>query len=452
MNSRGKIMFDMRFILIISLVGLSLPSLISVSEKENQRGPKNYVPALVPSHNFPEGLQMLLDDTAVLETGSNHLRAGISYMFADFKYRDGSIKICEFGGCNHVSRGDKYISVDAYGERYNCITPCWNMFWQYVSQLNLPVWDIRKNPNTNKKGKKFSQTEHIAWRQFKAMGGLHATSLKKLEEDPAFIAQARSARFFDPADMSTYRGVIMIRWFGYSRKKLRVLKEFRDKYPEFLIVDEISKSYSARKSSGVQLFNNPELSQYKPRWALYPRQYTPDLAQRIIEDIKSDTVVIKPTNSSQSKGVLVVKKEKLDEVLKKILPPPLRTVGDNHWSKTKNKLFLVEEFCQSKNVTFYGKQYDPTMRMFFILRSDKGRIYATVLGGYWKIPPKSLSEKGTMTQKHKTYAYMGSAYTALPISTSDTHNARALLKKMLPHVYLKMLEDAQHHDPLLFAR
>lgn len=405
---------------------------------------------LRPFAMFPPGLQALLDDTAVLETGSSQLRAGISYMFVDFKYRDDSIKICEFGGCNNVCSGDKHIWVDAYGQRFNCITPCWDMFWQCLSQYNLPVWYVGKSPSTEHKGQKFSPAEHLAWNQFRIMGGHHAVSLAKLEHDPVFIAAEAKNKAFNVADMSTYSGIVMVRWFGYSKKKLEKMNRFKQKYPHFLVVDECTKQFSARKSSGVSLFADDTLREYKPRWGLYPRVYDPELSQKIIEDIKSDRVVIKPTKSSQSKGVIIVEKELLNDLLKIILPSEKKRIKKTFWSTIKDESFLVEEFCESKTITVRGRMYDATMRMFFIVRSDQGKIYATVLGGYWKIPPKALSEVGTITEKHKTYAFMSKDFTALPISTEDTQNARALLKNILPHIYLKMVERTNTYDPLVF--
>src|SRR5438105_280604 len=81
--------------------------------------------------------------------------------------------------------------------------------------------------------------------------------------------------------------------------------------------DAASRPYWIDKYKMTSLFNNhPLLATIKPEWGLYPKTYTPTLADQIIQDIPSDFFVIKPRGSFVGRGVIIVAKKNLDSTLK----------------------------------------------------------------------------------------------------------------------------------------
>ena len=212
---------------------------------------------------------------------------------------------------------------------------------------------------------------------------------------------------------------------------------------------EVLTPYSANKLRGNKIFACDDLWHFKPRWKSYPKQYTPYLADQIIRDIKSDLLVIKPLNSTRSNGVLLVHKNNLDLVLSHILKrkvrySPMQTETYSYWKHDENKLFIVEEFCKSKPIMFKEKSYDPTMRVFCILRHDTEKIYVNILSGFWKIPPKDLSdEKASLIEKHITFPYLYPDHAGIAIDRSDFLKVQKILNKMLPKLYIKILEQCK---------
>ena len=49
--------------------------------------------------------------------------------------------------------------------------------------------------------------------------------------------------------------------------------------------------------------------------------------------------------------------------------------------------------------------YDPTMRVVFALVYNQKNMDVVFFEGNWKLPQKSLSETGTLTEKHRSYGH-----------------------------------------------
>ncbi len=154
------------------------------------------------------------------------------------------------------------------------------------------------------------------------------------------------------------------------------------------------------------------------------------------------------------RGIIIVNKDDLDETLKFICneKSSIKIVSSDayetqshtysHWKQDRNQQFLVEEYCPSQPMFIHNKFYDPTFRMYFVMRHDHGKIYVNILGGYAKIPVKALSDEGSLTEKHKTVPYYKSevALSALTLPEDLLMKIKNELKIMLPKIYLKMLE------------
>lgn len=96
--------------------------------------------------------------------------------------------------------------------------------------------------------------------------------------------------------------------------------------------------------------------------------------------------------------------------------------------------------------------------MVFCLHYDEGKIFLTFLDGYWKLPSCALEERGTLIEKTKSkiVPYKPSS---TRISQEDMKNSQELFQKVLPLVYLKMLQtpnirDVRHlpNEPVPYLR
>mmetsp|Transcript_84625 Transcript_84625/g.149866 ORF Transcript_84625/g.149866 Transcript_84625/m.149866 type:complete len:624 (+) Transcript_84625:119-1990(+) len=185
------------------------------------------------------------------------------------------------------------------------------------------------------------------------------------------------------------------------------------------------------------MFVQAGFAHLRPHTTTYHRRYAPDLADRILTDLRGsqpdgavNAVVLKLCNRSRGAGIVVVTAAELDRVLKMLLIPPTGggfnswlasklpgalnpTFGDNlqeqclHWWSNECPVFVVERCCQSIPVRKDPESdllYDGTMRVAFALYRkplNKGleeRKIAPLeidwLGGYWKLPRNPVVEAG----------------------------------------------------------
>lgn len=366
-------------------------------------------------------------------------KASISYLFMDMKYSHDRIKICEFGG---KAASPAETTINTFEKKFNLITPYWLLFWEYLSQFQLPVWYVGGNLVETSLNRMHSITrrEKMYWDTFLSMGGRYAKNLNNLETDTIFQILAKNEPTnFQANKISTYSGIIVFHKF-----ENKIIKNFQKKYPHFLVTDTVTKPYTRDKAKGARLFKNKQLQQYKPKFTIFQNRYNKNLAKEIIGKIRSPLYVIKPVNLNQSKGVFIVDRHQLDKTLKKILKNSTsQKRQDAEYWKAQNKkdLVIVEEFCHSKRIKVRHKWYEPTMRMVCMLHYDDGKIHASILGGYWKIPNVAVSDPGTYNERYKTVPRDDPQFTGLEVDYDDTQNVHQILKKMLPHLYHEMLKE-----------
>jgi len=411
--------------------------------------------------------QSLLEDTFVIDVPEDLQPecAELSYLFIDVKIdpeRDKMI-VCEFGEAKNASpKLNCPIYVNGIMEKNMCAPFC-NLFWHYLSQFNIPIWYIGQDPVKNPKGAAVRELfkQRVGWNSLQLIGGHQAPNLTSLKKNPFFIKHATQEKTVIKDTISSYKGIVFYRdRDDIERKRFNEFENFRKEFPDFFTINVSSRPYAAHKTIGNSLFDDEETAVYKPRWKEYAKQYSPDLAQRIFDDLQCDFVVIKPTNSGRSNGILMAGTHNLDKILYKILPHHktklLRTINYRptnpktyeYWKKDKNKTFIVEEFFHAKPALIRGKLYDPAIRAYAILRYEQGKIYVTVLQGFLKIPPKALTDQGSFLDKHRTGSGFSGRGTdtqrelvrGLPISKEDTLFLREKLKEIFPKVYLKMLQ------------
>ncbi|CAE7417434.1 dnc [Symbiodinium sp. KB8] len=180
------------------------------------------------------------------------------------------------------------------------------------------------------------------------------------------------------------------------------------------------------------MFVQEGFAHLRPPTAAYPRRYEPHLAHRILRDLDvkgNGAVVLKLCNRSRGAGVVVVTASELDDVLRKLLTPPLEDLADFlaerrtaalslgeeqplfeeqclHWWSNECPLFVVERCCASIPVAKdedSPERFDGTLRVAFALYRPKSvskyqdehqvkPFEIDWLGGYWKLPKTPVSD------------------------------------------------------------
>ncbi len=393
-------------------------------------------------HSMDRTFQDFIFDTRVVPTSNERLKDDLSFLFVDLKY-DNQIKICEFGTAKAAGLGDSPTDLLVNGTSRTMYTPYWPSFWQYLTQLNLPVWCVGMKPRDHRTAQLNLTKSNEAWDTFTNAGGKHFISLKTLEQDESFKNYKRS-------NQNNYAGLVIYKPTGTHPTEDYFA--FRKRNPQFFYLDEVGAHYAVYKTLGASVFNTAELQPYKPRWKVYQKRYTSTLTDTVLQDIRSDMFVIKPINALCGHGIIMVTKEDLDETLKYICKEPssIAIPSDDyenhshtykHWKTDKNDVFMVEEYCPSQPLYIHNKYYDPTIRMYFTLRHEGGNIFVNVFGGYYKIPVKALSDEGSLTEKHKTVPYYkaGVPLSGLTLPEELLAQITDELKDVLPKIYRQML-------------
>lgn len=353
----------------------------------------------------------------------------ISFLIADLKWNNGTLKILELGeGLQSYFQGFDELFGDG---------KIWQLFWQHINQFKLPIWYIGKQPKTPKKIKQF------AFNKFLSNGGNVAKSLETLQDDTFFkktIADQKSIKH--PASIKQYRGILIFSNHGSPNWYAQSLLSFKKKYPDFLVINDASTHYVNHKYRTSLLFNNG-LQTYRPQWIRCYKKYYPELSDTIRQNINSPIVVIKPLNSANGWGTIIIGAQELDVTLKKILTQKelLKNCDDKSWSyweNDQNYHFLIEEFVQSHPCIIKDKNFDGTMRVVFILTYEHESIDIIYLGSCWKLPKLSINQPGTLMEKHK------SGYGAAQVDHDDTKQIESILNNLLPQLYKKMLQKKMH--------
>jgi hypothetical protein len=328
----------------------------------------------------------------------------LSFCIVDLKFDSEKIKICEFGrGLGSTFRG--YDVLYGHGQM-------WSKFWNVLKQLQKTPWLV----STQGLRKEFAPEvfKEIGGRNVRAIEGINPSS-------PAFVLMA-----------------------GNAKKKSFSCAEFKQRYPQCLILDEVTKRFVTNKYETGLLFDDHELDSYKPRYKIFPKEYSSILALEILQKLNSNRIVLKPVNASLGSGIVMVEPSELDHVLRVILKEEDYAKGQNdatnfaYWAKDHEKFFIAEEFVASKKIFIDHKPYDPTMRVAFVLFNNAGIPCINFLDAYWKLPTKSLDAYGTFTELHKSHVEAERKCSAC-VDTDDFEVVKTQLCLLLPQIYLKML-------------
>ena len=108
-------------------------------------------------------------------------------------------------------------------------------------------------------------------------------------------------------DLAAYQGFLYI-----NDGQLCAIYDFATRFPGIIVLDKASFPFWIDKYLMTQLFaQDPVLAGIKPKWGNYKKEYTPDLAAKILTDLACDMFVIKPRGEFLGNGVIITPKEKL---------------------------------------------------------------------------------------------------------------------------------------------
>lgn len=239
----------------------------------------------------------------------------------------------------------------------------------------------------------------------------------------------------NPSSLSHYTGLLYGRNLPYFY--------FKKRYPSLLLMDAAISPFANNKLAISKfLCADPESRKLKPKWNHYKKGFSQKLVDEIIKDLESEIYVIKPISSYKGCGVIIIGKTELQSTLESIFGTDSKDNPDksySFWALNRNEDFIVEEFVESDPVAAFRHQnrlFDGTMCLELFLIFNENKIDLHFLGGYWKLPIKSLDEEGTFTEKHKSYC-KEAYYIESDLETLEEVHLQ--LKKSLPPFYEQLL-------------
>lgn len=351
-------------------------------------------------------------------------RPSIGFFSADLKFDGETLKFCEIGNGLYGVPLPSYSIIN--GKKELLYTPYWDLFWLVLSQFNIPVWYIG------------NQTTNGA----KTLAKMHGLSFANINEFKSFYAQnyPPAPQHFEATKINDYAGILA---YAGNRNFLRY-KMLKNSFPNVLFVNDFDNLFLRNKDKIHEFFNCNELKDLRPHWKVCPHNYTPELAQKITTEIPAAYYVIKPSIGRKAKGVCMVEKGQLDQALKIILQKNTQQNNSEYkvsdWGKTKNQTtFIVEEYVPSKTIFYEGKPYDPTLRAAFVVYYEEEKIVATFFSCFWKKPPCSLDDNGSLTDKHITKSMVGCTTPGQEVEPEDLEKLAKLFQILIPKLYEKML-------------
>jgi len=369
--------------------------------------------------------------------------AKLTFMIADLKVTpDGKIKILEFGnGMKAIYNGYNQIAGNKMLDH----------FWKYLTvDLDLPIFYVKpkqmvENPQIMKA---VSQQYNLLELENNFNGTL--TDLGSLDQSLKDFDCDREKEFFDPNNIFSYSGVLITDHCVDMDEASK--NELSQRYPHLLHLNSTQdfNFIIANKISSNGLFAKG-LEQYKPSWLIRDKEYNPVKARAIINTLQSDYFVIKPIDSCRGNGVIVCNQDELDDKLhtlsefhkyaRDIGKNRFKDLGEaNYWRYDTSPYFLIEEYVPSINISSNGNAYDPTMRVAFAMQYYDNLIKTDYFGAYWKLPATAKISEAP-NSKSAVSRISASGPGALAVSTEHQQLVTSQLDKLLPEMYLKLLNN-----------
>lgn len=218
--------------------------------------------------------------------------------------------------------------------------------------------------------------------------------------------------------------------------------------------------------------------------SLRPRTYVLDRTRKDIATIMAeinakipacDFYVIKAPNIEAAKGVKIVSKKELRKMVSFFLSEPesaVRNAGLGFEEIMQlsvmmdlyhSSCLLIEEYVCNKPIPFEGKNYDATLRVYFMNSRNKGQVDCRYVKGFWRLPDQtSTKHKDNRSSTIPSYQTEGVHSTAL--TPADEEGLAKILNEQLAPVIAKAMsidvfekfeqepsEPAKYKMSLLFA-
>ena len=365
--------------------------------------------------------------------GLESIPADITFGCADIKYKQGAVKFCECGDAFFMSL--RPCNIEFNDNHHWEVAPFWGIFWNYLKQFGLPIWHVGDGGPANA----------LALEELKKCGGRYVKTWNALHHQLGCgkqrLAPQKSA---GSARINAYQGIVAFKDWGERVQDSKDFAEFKRTHPELIFVNAVAHGYLKRKDNTYRLFSDAGCTENLPFFRVYKSEYSEELVAQILNEFKSDVLVVKPTFGLCSNGVNVIRRDELKSLLQLILRDPGRIPKGEHrclsyWRQAKPGSFIVSECLESQHIEVGGKPYDPTMRVMYIMHHDNGAVHVNVLGGFWKIPVKSLSDRGSLTEQRVTIAHSGDQYTGIMVDRADAKVMKQKMTEILTKAYQMML-------------
>lgn len=374
-------------------------------------------------------------------------RRGLSveFLIIDAKFDGKQLKVLEFGS-GLRSGFDGYDRFFGHGA-------VWDKFWNYLSKFGRPMWYLRTPKMNTAAGK--SWYNFLSGDDFVRMGGKFAVSPEEVVQNILPFYQGLDNVYRD------YNGIFCVNISKHRPDSEQINREMREKFPGAVFINNISDNFVFNKSKTDRLFRDEYSRDFRPRSIVCSKLYRTSLAKKISETLKANLFVIKPLNAQYGKGVIFVRKEDLDGVLREILLNiksshscdmtnvhrcltriPLDE-AISYWLTDTNSRFIIEEYVASKLVDSEGKKYDATLRAIFTMHCENHKITVTPLGAYWKLPTHAIDEVGSLNEIHQSYQYDRENISE-KVDESDFDIISEQLKDVMTRIYVKMITQAKH--------
>lgn len=342
----------------------------------------------------------------------------ITFMIADLKYnKNDGVKICEVQNAN-VSRIGGYDFLNGTtGFVPSNFAALINSYIPESYFLNKDICDKRFSPVFESFGWKMID------KKYKVMQILSDNLNTK-------------APIHNPYSLQDYSVALYIK-----QRNMENYADFSFHHPSVLVLDLATFYLEKSKKRWSELFVGETLQEIRPKCSVYPRTYSKNLHETIIDDLKSQWFVIKPLRGTKGRGVVICDRAELSYVLK-VVTGKVQDKSDPHlefWAKRKEPYFMVEQYFPSETVyvPHLGNQpYDGTMRVSFALIYNEGELSVEFLGLYWKLPTKSLNDQGSHTDLHKSF---GEEPNFANVSPEIQEAVKEELNIALPYLHENML-------------
>lgn len=260
----------------------------------------------------------------------------------------------------------------------------------------------------------FDDFEMPKWAERRRLGD---PILKNVFQEKFQLFQDPSVFFTSDPDVLSHRGVVpsdqnvLNAYTGMvylTAGSLKSISHLRSSFPSLIFIDEaINPLYGDKLQVNEVFASSEDLERFRPKSSLYKKKYYSGLANKILSDLGSKRVVIKPRKAAKGYGVIIVDGKDLDHTLKFILnkSDELKNHKDHsysYWSRDSCPDFIVEEFISSDPVSLDGKWYDPTYRFIVILYAENGIPAMEFIDGYAKLPAKHVHSKGSLNDIYKS--------------------------------------------------